>query len=84
MSETRSLKVIADEIYSLQGTKLGLSGSALLYAAPYLEAMSQLDKITDSYYLNSADSIVRYFLSNVSTWRGDAARRIKAELKAML
>jgi len=27
---------------------------------------------------------VRYFLSNATTWRGDTARRIKAELKEML
>ena len=28
--------------------------------------------------------IVRYFLSNATTWRGEDARRIKAELKALL
>jgi len=28
--------------------------------------------------------IVRYFLSNATTWRGETARRIKAELKQML
>lgn len=55
------------------------------YAArPYLEAMGQLGSITDSYGYDSADGIVRYFLSNASTWRGEAARRIKAELKGML
>lgn len=53
-------------------------------AAPYLDAMSELDKISDRYYEDSADSIVRYFLSNASTWRGDTARRVKAELKGML
>jgi hypothetical protein len=53
-------------------------------AAPYLDAMSELDKISDRYYQDSADSIVRYFLSNASTWRGDTARRVKAELKGML
>jgi hypothetical protein len=53
-------------------------------AVPYLEAMLSLEFITDSYYYDSADSVVRYFLSNASTWRGDTARRIKAELKALL
>lgn len=53
-------------------------------AVPYLEAMESLDKITDRYYLDSADSIVRYFLSNATTWRGPDARRIKAELKDMV
>lgn len=53
-------------------------------AAPYLEAMKNLDKITDSYGYDSGESIVRYFLSNATTWRGDIARATKAELRAML
>ena len=52
-------------------------------AVPYLAAMRQLDKITDNYGYDDARSIVAYFLSNARTWRGDAARRIKAELKAL-
>lgn len=55
------------------------------YAAlPYLRAMLSLECINDSYGLESGDSIVRYFLCNASTWRGDKAREIKAELKVML
>jgi hypothetical protein len=55
------------------------------YAAkPYLAAMGQLDRISDRYHYDSAESVVRYFLSNASAWRGDTAKRIKAELKAML
>lgn len=53
-------------------------------AVPYLDAMSSLNAISDKYGWDSADSIVRYFLSNATTWRGDVARRVKAELKAML
>lgn len=53
-------------------------------AVPYLSAMLNLSNITDRYGLDSADSIVRYFLSNATTWRGEDARRIKAELKALL
>lgn len=53
-------------------------------AVPYLQAMTSLDTIRDSYGYDSADSIVRYFLSNAATWRGDTARAIKAELKAIL
>jgi hypothetical protein len=54
------------------------------YAAkPYLEAMGQLDKITDMFMFDSAKSVVLYFLSNASSWRGDKAKKIKAELKAM-
>jgi hypothetical protein len=53
-------------------------------AVPYLEAMDSLSEMTDYYGQDSADSIVRYFLCNASTWRGADARRIKAELKGML
>lgn len=54
------------------------------YAAkPYLEAMRSLGNITDSYYDDSGVSVVLYFLSNASTWRGAKAKEIKAELKAM-
>lgn len=53
-------------------------------AVPYLEAMRALTSITDDYYADSAESVVRYFLANATTWRGEHARRIKAELNAML
>ncbi len=55
------------------------------YAAkPYLAAMRELNGITDDYLFDSGRSIVAYFLSNATTWRGEDARRIKAELKGML
>jgi hypothetical protein len=53
-------------------------------AVPYVDAMLSLDKITDDYYADSGKSIVRYFLANAGSWRGDVARRTKAELKGML
>tara|TARA_A100000172_G_C2977345_1_gene88142 strand:+ start:287 stop:535 length:249 start_codon:yes stop_codon:yes gene_type:complete len=53
-------------------------------AAPYLDAMQSLSKITDCYGLDDAKGIIAYFLSNAQTWRGDKAREIKAELKAMI
>ena len=52
-------------------------------AVPYLDAMRDLDKITDAYLYDSGKSVVRYFLANAQTWRGDVAKRVKAELKAM-
>jgi hypothetical protein len=53
-------------------------------AKPYLEALGCLDSISDNYGLDSAKSIVLYFLSNAATWRGPEARRIKAELKGLV
>jgi hypothetical protein len=53
-------------------------------AVPYLSAMSSLDTINDMFDHDSARSVVLYFLSNAAAWRGDTARRVKAELKAHL
>lgn len=53
-------------------------------AVPYLDAMSTLNSINDNYGYDSGKSIVLYFLANAGTWRGDVARRVKAELKAMV
>ena len=53
-------------------------------AIPYLDAMATLHRMTDKYGMDDADDIVRYFLSNATTWKGDTARRVKAELRSML
>lgn len=53
-------------------------------AVPYIDAIGSLNGIDDAYGYDDARTLVRYFLANASTWRGDAARRIKAELKGML
>jgi hypothetical protein len=54
------------------------------YALEYVKAMSQLKSITDKYYADDAKSIVLYFLSNASAWRGPVAKQIKAELKTLV
>lgn len=75
--KTRSLSTIAREIRAdWKNVYFG--------AVPYLEAMGTLNSIDDMYWDDSADSIVRYFLSNATNWRGDKAREIKKELNAML
>lgn len=54
------------------------------YAKPYLDAFATLDNVTQSYGCDDAKSCVLYFLSNASSWRGETAKRIKAELKEMV
>lgn len=73
----RSLHIIAEEIRA-DWVK------PYFGAVPYLEAMECLVFVSDNYGYDSGDSIVRYFLSNATTWRGDTARRIKKELKSLL
>lgn len=73
----RPIYEIAREIKKDWGAKVNFA------AKPYLDAMMSLDSIDDNYFFDSAKSVVLYFLSNASTWRGETAKRIKAELKAM-
>lgn len=53
-------------------------------ARPYLNAMAHLDKITDSYGADTAETMVAYFLANASTWHGEHAKAIKRELRALM
>lgn len=73
----RKIHEIASEI--LQDWKKPYFG-----AIPYIEAMLQLNTIHDDYYFDTAESVVIYFLANAQTWRGETAKRIKAELREML
>jgi hypothetical protein len=52
-------------------------------AVPYLDALGSLSSIDEKYGYDSAKSIVLYFLSNATTWKGETARRVKAELKKL-
>jgi len=77
MSKTRQLRDIARDIrLNWKNPYFG--------AIPYLGAMSSLGDIKENYGQDSADHIVRYFLGNAGTWRGEDARRIKKELNGML
>ncbi len=53
-------------------------------AVPYLDALDCLATVNDRYGCDSGRSMVAYFLSNATSWKGDTARRVKAELKALL
>jgi hypothetical protein len=75
----RPLSQIARDIESECKTK-----DWYVYAEAYVTPMKSLTSISDTYYADSADSIVRYALSNLTSWRGEKARQIKAELNGML
>jgi hypothetical protein len=54
------------------------------YAAkPYLEAMLTLHSLETDFGHDSGENIVRYFLCNASTYRGEKAKTLKAELKTL-
>lgn len=73
---TRSISTIAADIRA--------NWANVNYAAvPYLDAMDSIDSINDMFYADTARSVVLYFLANARSFTGDAARRIKAELKSL-
>lgn len=79
----RPLYKIAQDIRA--NWRKDVSGTDVWFGAePYLKAMQTLNSIHDDYGLDSAESIVAYFLANAQTWRGAKAREIKKELNAML
>ena len=83
----RTFSVIAVEVLHLWKTKYGKDLPwSLKCALPYLEAMLECDTTNkdEAYYVETVESVVLYFLANITNWRGDDAKRIKAELKSML
>ena len=76
-TEHRPLYKIAAEIRR-DWVKVPASANA------YLIPMMQLNSVDDDYGFDSGKSVVLYFLSNASTWKGEKARAIKSELKSMV
>lgn len=75
----RPLYEIAEEI------EREVSGKPFwVYADAYVTPMKSLENLSDMYGLDSAEYIVNYALANLGGWRGEVARRVKAELNAML
>lgn len=73
---TRSISAIARDIRA--------DWKKVNYAAkPYLDAMLSIDSTRDSFGHDSGESIVRYFLCNASSYRGEKAKALKAELKTV-
>ncbi len=76
MIETRSLSAIARDIRA--------DWKKVNYAAvPYLNALGHLDNVRESFGQDDARGIVLYFLGNARSWKGETAKRIKSELKAL-
>lgn len=74
----RPISEIAQEIKKEWG------GKTYFGAVPYLDAMLYLTDKNCKYGYDSASSIVNYFLANASTFRGEKAKALKLELKAII
>jgi hypothetical protein len=75
--ETRKISVIAMEIIN-DWQKVNFA------ALPYLKAMLSINYFSDSYGYDNGKTIVLYFLSNASTYKGETAKRLKLELKNII
>lgn len=53
-------------------------------AEPYIRAMSELDSVDDYYIEERGSDIVNRFLAQAGKWRGEKAKAIKNELRAMI
>lgn len=78
--ETKGPRLLSDIAWEI----IRLWANPKFSAVPYLRAMTRLNGMDDRDGADDARGIVRYFLGNAAGWRGDDARRIKAELREML
>ena len=77
----RPIFQIANEIANDWKSQKG----GIYYAAvPYLEAMLEIASVDQNYGYDTARDMVNRFLGNASTYRGEKARELKAELKNIL
>lgn len=78
----RPLRVIAEEIFLAWDT---MRNKGEMHPAwGYADAMRSLDNLDQKYGADTARDVVRRFVGNAYGWRGETARRIKAELRGML
>jgi hypothetical protein len=73
----RSLSEIAKEI---EADWTALHGAA----QPHIDAMKELRSADQRYLVETGSDVIQGFLNNAQTWRGEVARRVKLELKAIL
>jgi len=84
MSNDKGKQAEPRKIWKIAGEILETWKKPNYGAVPYLEAMRQLNDVSDNFYLDSGQEVVARFLGNANTWRGEDARRIKAELRIAL
>ena len=78
MENVRPVYEIAREIRKDWGAKVNYA------AKPHLDVMAGMTNANDSFGQDSPGESILRFLSNASSWRGETAKRVKAELKKMV
>ena len=80
LQEARPIWAIAREIRAKWVKKDG-TPNVWFGAVPYLKAMETLTHINEMYGLDTAQTVVIYFLANAAQFKGEDARRIKKEIR---
>lgn len=84
-SPREEVDVLSELSISAIALRIRMSWKNIYFGAvPYLDAMTCLTSVDDSYGLDSGRSVVGYFLANARTWKGDVAKQIKKELNRRL
>jgi hypothetical protein len=79
---TKTLRPLNELAKIIESENLGKPWFA--YAMPYVDALYCLKTTADTFGADSGKSIVLYTLSNLTYWRGETAKAVKAELKLHL
>lgn len=74
----RPLYEIADEIARDWGSKVSPA------ARPYVDALRRMDTVAGGYGFDTGEDVILRFLGNATGWRGEVAKRVKAELRSMV
>lgn len=78
--DTIAFEILA-HMYEALRTHPGKTPTWVAYAKPYVKALSYCPSVDSTYGLEDARGIALYALSNLTSWRGEHARRLKADLK---
>ena len=81
---SRPLNKIAAEILADFGPPGQSQPAYKVWCKPYVKAMLSIRSLDESYGLDPAEDIVVRFLVNASSWRGETAKRVKAELNQII
>lgn len=85
---SRDVGTIAREVFTSWAPHLRKNPMAwpnyIKFSFPYLKEMLKMKHVTDPVGLEDGVMVVLYFLNNAHHWRGDDARRLKAELNQLI
>lgn len=77
-------KIAAEIDTALRDLKRNTRQSWIVHLQPYVNAMLEMNSFEDWYGIDRGVDVGLRFLSNAAPWRGEQARRIKAEINQLV